>query len=128
MHRPRCDVGDHGNDPQPAESKKRDHLIIIAGIQLDLSIRQCHQFCNLADIARRLLDADDVRHIPHQPCHGLRQHIHTRPGRHIVNQQRTAVHSVRHRPVVQIESLLRPLVIIRRDQQQRVRAVLRCLF
>ena len=78
-------IGKDGNDTRAAQGTEGHDLVIVAGINIDLSVNEAGQFGHLADIAGRFLDCCDVGLVLDKSGHGLGQDIGSRPGRNVVD-------------------------------------------
>ena len=115
--------GDHADAAQGADG---NDLVVIAGIDIKAAVTESvrgRQLRHLGDIAAGFLDGYDIFRIPGQSCHGRRQDVGAGSGRDIVNDAGKLCPG-RDGPVMGIQAVLGGLVVVRRDQQDRVRAQL----
>ena len=116
-------IGQHGYHTLAAQRQQRDHLIIVSGIQINLSIGQMHDLRNLGNISGSFLYAHDIIHILYQFRDGLRSDIHTGAALDIIQNDRNG-NTVGDRGIMCDQPLLCCLIIIWRYEQQSVRTVL----
>ena len=119
----RRDVREHGNNTDTAEGADRNDLVVIAGIDVQAAIGQRCKLRDLAQVARSLLDRDDVLDVLREANHCLRKDIRSCAGRHVVDDARKLC-GAGDLPVMRVQAVLRRLVIVRRHKQERVRAKL----
>ena len=114
----RHDVGQHGDDPDPSERHDGRDLVVVAAVNRKVVPARGGGLRDLRDVARRLLDSDDALVLCKlRVC----RHSDVKAGarRHVVEYDRLVGH-VGCGEEVLYQPLLRRLVIIGRDEQQRV--------
>ncbi|MNI16448.1 hypothetical protein D3C73_697820 [compost metagenome] len=121
--------GDHGLGRQVRGDRDHPHAAVsgiaqVAGIiareQVEGSGDVGSHPAGAGDIARRILDADDVR-MGRQRRHRLVGQVHAGAARHVVEQNRQ-LHGVGHRLEMGLHPCLRRAVVIGRDHQGAVSA------
>src|SRR5436309_1613732 len=113
------DVRGHRDDALRAHRQHRQGQRIIAGEDREPVAAELDDLAHLLERSRSLLDAHDVPNRG-QPRHRLRRHIHGGAPGNVVEDLRE-IHRLGHGLMVPVEALLGRLVVVRRDQQGRVR-------
>src|SRR2546425_133665 len=108
------------NDPFRAPRQHRQGQRIITGEDREAVAAELDDLAHLLERPRPFLDAHDVSDLG-QPRHRLRGHIHAGATRDVVKDLRE-LHRLSHGLVMAVEALLGRLVVVRRDQEGRVRA------
>lgn len=112
------DVRHDRDDPLAAQGKQRYDLVVVA--RIDVDIAQRGHLRRGGDVAVGLFDRHDIW-VLRQGGDGFGFDVHPRAGRDVIEQDRQ-VHRVRHGGVVGHEAALGGFVVVRRHQQQGVRA------
>ena len=114
-------VGQDRDDTGAAQRTQRHDLVIVSGINIDLTVHKLSELCHLADVAGSFLDGCDIGLIPDQFCDSLRQDVRAGPGGDIVND--TGQFCRRgDRPEMFVEAILCSFIIVGSDEKQTVRA------
>src|SRR5205823_9078581 len=116
-------VGHDRNDSTSAKRDERERDRIVAGNHDEVFGHGVENRCHLRDIARGLLDTDDVLDL-RQPLHRGRLEVHARASLHAVENDRQR-YGLRDRAIVLEKALLRRLVVIRCDRENSIGAKLR---
>ena len=119
----RSDIREDRNHTHAAERTERHDLIVISGIDIDLSVRKIRKMRDRAEVPARLFDRTDIGVLLRDPDHRLRLDRRAGPRRNIVDDARE-LRSGSDRRIVIHQSILRRLIIVGRDEQQTVRAEL----
>ena len=118
MHQLRRNIGHHADNALAAQCQQGNHLIVIAGVDIQRITAQCSHLGHLRDVAGGLLDAVDERVLA-QLQSGLGCNVQTRAGGHIVQDDRDAA-SLSHGGKVRHQTGLRGLVVVGGDHQQGI--------
>ena len=123
----RGNIGQHGDDADPAQRLQRNDLVVVAGVQLESIPAELLDLGNLRDVAAGFLDADDIFHILHQRSRCFRGNVRACAGRNIVHDDRRIRYRFRNLCVMTEQAALCGFVVIRCDQQQGIHAKIRRL-
>lgn len=116
---PRCHIRRYRNAPMSARRQEREHRMILARQLAEIRPARPPRMQRPAQIRRRVLHPHNIG-MPRQPRHRLHAHIHHAARRYVVDDHRK-IGRVRNRHEMQIQPLLRRLVVIRRHRHHRVR-------
>ncbi len=120
VHGARRDVGGHRNHAARADAHQLRGRRVVAAQQHEIRARLLQDRLAARHVASGLLDAGDARMV-RQPHDRVGLHVARRAARHVVEDDRNA-HRVGDRREVAIQAFLGGLVVVRRDDQQRVGA------
>ncbi|MCY1300948.1 hypothetical protein D9M70_505360 [compost metagenome] len=115
----RSHVGRDGNAADAPMGIEAECRRVLAGELNEIRTAGHALFGNALDLAGRILDADDVRIGLAKRRHGLDTHIHDRPAGDVVDDDRQ-LHAFGDRGIMREEALLRRLVVIGRDNEDRI--------
>ena len=59
-------IGQHRDNSFAAKRKQRHDLIIVSGVQINVSVGQGHNLCHLGNITGGFLDTNNIFHIFYQ--------------------------------------------------------------
>ena len=104
-------IGQHGDDTLSAPGKQRHNLIVVAGIKINVSVRQVHKGGNSREIAAGLLHSHNIFHFHGKFGNGLRLNGNTRSSRNIIENHRD-FYGVSHQLKMCEKSLLSGLVLV----------------
>src|SRR3989304_4092597 len=116
-HQPGGNVRRHGDHPLRAKRHHGKEQGIVAGEDAELLRRHPDDVAHLGQVAGSLLPPHDGRDLG-QAGHGGRRHVHPGPPRHVVEDDRD-VGRLGDSAEVPDETLLRRLVVVRRDDECR---------
>ena len=111
-------IGQDGNDPLATQGENGQGLVVVAGIEIQLSRRQGGGGGDLGNIGAGFLDGGDVLML-RQAQIGLRLDIYPRPAGYVVEDQRLC-HRVGDHVIHFDEAVLRGLDIVGSHHQQPV--------
>ena len=115
VHGLRGYIGGHGDHPLPAPQDELHAGGIVPAQEHEIGPAALPQGLDAIQVPARLLDTDDVLD-PRQAPHRLGQHVAGRAARDVIQDLGNG-HRLGHGPMVQIEPLLRGLVVVRCDEQ-----------
>ena len=118
MNKLRLDIGDDADDALAAQGQQGDHLVIVAGVDVQLVAAEGRDLRHLTDIAGGFLDAVDERVLA-QLLGRLGGDVQAGAGRHIIQDDRNAA-GLCHCGKVGDKASLRGLVVVGSHQQQSV--------
>ena len=118
MNKLRLDIGDDADDALAAQGQQGDHLVIVAGVDVQLVAAEGRDLCHLTDIAGGFLDAVDERVLA-QLLGRLGGDVQAGAGRHVIQDDRNAA-GLCHCGEVGDKASLRGLVVVGGHQQQSV--------
>ena len=113
-------IRQHRDHSQTSQRQKRNDLVVVAGIEVDVSVAQVHDLRHIADIAGSLLDPRDVFHIFYQMGHSLRLDRTSGTAGYIVENGRD-LRLIGDPCIMGDQSVLRRLIIIRSHKEQPFR-------
>ena len=120
-------VGKHGDDADTAQGQKRNNLIVISGIHIDVSVAQIHHLRHMADIAGSLFHAHNILHIVHQMRDGFRSHAHTGTAGNVIHDRRN-LHFAGNLGKVRDKTVLCSFIIVGSHQKNSIRSCLISFF
>ena len=115
MHQFRLDVGDHTDDALAAQRQQGNHLIVVAGIDVQLVTAKLCDLRHLRNVAGSFLDAVDEGVLAQLQCR-FRGDVQAGAGRHIIQDDRNAA-GLCHCGEVGDKASLRGLVVVGGHQQ-----------
>ena len=111
-----------GNQTVRAERHHRERQRVVARQHEKTAGPAAQNFHYLREVPRSLFDRDDVLDVAREAERRLRRDVRRRSPRHVVEHDGRRGHRFGDGAEVLIESLLRRLVVVRRDDEHRVRA------
>ena len=123
----RCYVGKNGDYTASAKGKDRHNLIVVSGVQIDLSIGQLHNFCDLGNVSGSLFDCNDILNVVEQIDDRFRCNVYAGSALNVVKDDRH-FDAVCDCGKVCNQTLLCCFIVIRRNEKKSVHAVFFCFL
>lgn len=120
-HHLREGIGRNRYHAVAAAAHDLDREAVVARDDAESVATVAYDLLDLGDVARRLLDGDDVGLVGSQTACGLGRHVHARATRYVVQNDGHG-RSLGYGAEVAVEALLRRLVVVGRDAQYGIYA------